>query len=476
MLFAEGRENFFRPLIGKYRGQVLNCLSSFYERLYGATADFHRGFNRDQVIEILEEAIARSPVFDEEAEDEYLPGPRTQREQANWTLNLLLDHGWLERHIDEATLQASYAFSRYGRLFTQPMMDMSSGRFRTRHRNTRNTRNALKSFLEKGEAYDLLDAYEYSERIVADFTDVIAELDERRRQLVRAVESQQLVQQASDQFFDFMEKRFMPDLAIRLSADSVEKYRDEISELIETIKRKRKEFKTQAELDLRRVAPELLQDPKQSLLLKVLEGIDGRVHNASAIMLPALRQALNGFTRRADIIMRQLSYAGSGLPDRLQGLMTRLREASVEQQEQALAQMGEALADLDLGFVDSDALKLQGPRRAREVNSYVEEMFDAGVDVRRDLFVQSALDLAFTFNSQAQRDYVLEALRSDGVVHSHQLPIFDAKDLLMSAHIIEVGAIQSSEYLFQVTPTLQRVKTDYFELSDGFTIELIKQS
>jgi len=150
MLFTEGREYFFRPLNGKYRGQVVDCLSVFYERLYGAFADYSRSFTRDQVIEIFEEAIARSPVFDEDDGDEFATGPRTQREQANWILNLLVEHVWLERHIDDATLQVTYAFSRFGRLFTQPMVDAAGGRFRTRHRNTRNTRNALKSFLDKG--------------------------------------------------------------------------------------------------------------------------------------------------------------------------------------------------------------------------------------------------------------------------------------------------------------------------------------
>ena len=260
MLFTEGRVHFFRPLTGKYRGQVIDCLSTFYDRLYGAFADYSRGFSRDQIVAIFEEAMARSPVLDD---DEYEDGsvtPKSRREQANWILHLLIEHGWLDRHMDDATMQATYAFSRYGRLFTQPLVDAAGGRFRTRHRNTRNTRNALKSFLDNGEVYDLLDAYEYSERIVSDFSDLIAELDERRRQLVKEVESQQVVQRASDEFFDFMEKRFMPDVAIRLSADSVEKYRDEISELTNRIKHKRKEFKANAERELRRAAPESGED------------------------------------------------------------------------------------------------------------------------------------------------------------------------------------------------------------------------
>ena len=475
MLFTEVRQHFFRPLNGKYRGQVVDCLSTFYERLYGSLADYSRSFTRDQVVEILEEAIARSPVLDSDDSDDYAIGSRTQREQANWILNQLIEHGWLERLMDEATLHATYAFTRHGRLFTQPMVEASGGRFRTRHRNTRNTRNALKSFLDKGEVYDLLDAYEYSERIVSDFSDVISELDERRRQLVKEIESQQVVQRASDEFFDFMEKRFMPDLAIRLSADSVEKHRDEITDLINQVKSKRKAFKTQAERDLRRAAPELIVDNRQSVLLAILDGIETRMHNASAVMLPALRQALNGFTRRADIIMRQLSYSGGVTQNQFLQLAKRFKKASEEQQVAALDLTSETLATLTVGLVDTDAIRLYAPRKQRIVNASVEINQGHDLESRKQMFLQSAVDLAFTFNSNKQRDYVINALSEGHRIHSQNLPIHDAKELLMSAHVIEVGSLASSEFAFKVTPTHNRVKTDYFDATDEFTIELISR-
>jgi len=236
-----------RPFFGKYREQVMQCLKTLYARLYGDQADYSRAFTQEQLLETFQEAITRAPVLDEDDESDFSAPSRSEREQANWIRNTLLENGWLEKHADEATLQSTYAFSRLGRLFTQPMVEADGTGFRTRHRNTRNTRNALQSFLERGDVYDLLDAYEASARIISDFSDVIAELDERKRQLVKDVEAQQLIQQASDDFFDFMEQRFMPDLAIRLSADSVEKHREEIQQLIAKARRKQNTFKAQAE-------------------------------------------------------------------------------------------------------------------------------------------------------------------------------------------------------------------------------------
>lgn len=477
MFFTENRKHFFRPFSGKYREQVLECLRILHARLYGSLADYNHAFTREQVLEVFQEAITRTPALDEDEDDFSVPA-RNEREQANWVLNLLLEHGWIERHADEATLQSSYGFSRVGRLFTQPMVETAGGGFRTRHRNTRNTRNALQSFLERGEVYDLLDAYEYSERIISDFSDVIAELDERKRLLVREVEAQQVIQQASDEFFDFMEKRFMPDLAVRLSADSVEKYRDEIQTLVHKARRKQKKFKTGAERELRKLAPELLQDKDSSLYLLILENIESRIHSASDIMLPALRKALHGFTRRADIIIRQLSYTLGSEQGDLLNLCQRLGRLPGRTQQAVLDQAAVAMATLRLGLVDPAILRLHAGRQRRIVNSAIETHAPMDKASRRELFIQQALQKAFLVNNREMGEFILSALKNGHRVHSSQLPVHDARDLLMAAHAIEAGTAgrQSSEFCFVVQPTGQRVQTGYYRMTDDFIIELVDQT
>jgi len=476
MFFTDNRKHFFRPFFGKYREQVIECLRILYARLYGSLADYNQAFTREQVLEAFQEAITRTPVLDEEEEDFTAP-VRTEREQANWILNLLLEHGWVERHADEATLQSSYAFSRIGRLFTQPMVETAGGGFRTRHRNTRNTRNALQSFLERGEVYDLLDAYEYSERIISDFSDVIAELDERKRMLVREVEAQQVIQQASDEFFDFMEKRFMPDLSVRLSADSVEKYRDEIQTLIDKARRKQKKFKTNAELELRKLAPDLLQDKNLSVYLWVLDNIESRIHSASEIMLPALRNALHNFTRRADIIIRQLSYTLSGEQGDLLYLCQQLGQLPEDQQQQALTHVADTMATLDLTVADPGALQLFSRRQPRVVDTTVENHAPMDKASRKQLFIEQMLHKAFVVNNREVGEFIISALKNGHRINSKQLPVHNARDLLMAAHAIEAGAAgrNSSEFRFHVQPTGDCVQTDYYIKTDDFIIELVEQ-
>lgn len=475
--FVEDRLHFFRPLTGKYREQVMACLRALYARLYSSLADYSRVVEREHVLEVFQETITRTPVLEASEDDAALP-VRGDREQANWMLNLLLEYGWIERHVDEITLTSTYAFSRVGRLFTQPMHELEGGRFRTRHRNTRNTCNALRSFLDKPEheASDLLDAYEYSERIVSDFSDVIAELEERKRELIRDVEAQQLIQRASDEFFDFMEKRFMPDLAVRFSEDSVIKYREELDGLLRRARAQRKETKVRVERELRRLAPELIVDQRQSVYVQVLHQIESRLHSAADTMLPALRNSLHGFTRRADILLRQLSFSQAS-QHLLLDAFDELARQSPEQQDAVLAAAAEHMTVIDMGFVDPDHLRLYNTERRRVVEQRIEVEID-DPEARRRLFVEQALERAFAVNNRELYEYLVAALAGGHEVRTASLPVRDARELLYAAHAIEAGAAgwgANAGYRFDVQETDRRVRNEYYEGMDEFVIRVVEE-
>jgi len=491
MFFSEQRQQFFKPLTSKYREQVVECLRLLYERLYSANADYGESLRRSQIMEIFEEALARAPILDSDhsaLSSMSKSSPSTEldehsglrfknsREQAGWILNLLVDHGWIEKQVDAITFQSSYPFSRMGRLFTQPLVEANRAKVRTRHRNTRNTLNALEAFLNRGEVHDLLDAYEYSERIITDFTDVIAELEERKRELVREVEAQVLVQQASEHFFDFMEKRFQPDLSIRLSADSVEKHRDQIEHTIGKIRRKRKEFKKEAELRLRQLAPELLHSPEQSILWTILDTIELRMRKAADTMLPALRKALQGFTKRADIIIRQIAYLGGQSNSDILSVCETLKNKDAAETEQRLAQAAEIMSPMNLRLIDPQQVVLMERRQKRQVETAIAEDEQLDENARRDLVIQQLLEQAFSIRNQDLRQYLLQALQSREQMVTSDLPISSADDLLAMAHVIELGAVNqsSSEFAFHVEPTGERNNNTYFQQFDEFAISIKK--
>jgi hypothetical protein len=502
MFFSDSRQHFFNPLTGKYRELVAQCLSLLYRRLYTDLRDYGNAMSREQLVDIFKEAIARAPILDADREEEDLGEQgdmleqegrfKSQRDLASFVINRLVENGWLEKQVDETTLQSTYGFSRMGRLFTQPFADNQANHFRTRNRNTRNTRNSLQAFYEQGEIHDLLDAYEYSERIISDFTDVIAELEERKRQLVREVESRQLIQQASDEFFDFMETVFKPDLEVRLSADSVEKYRDQISDIITKIRRKRKygqgdeetaakDWRAVMEIRLRKALPQRVVQGV-SLLDTLLQTIESRLKNACDIMLPALRRALNTFTQRADIIIRQLSYINSRSQDDLMDIYRSLGQLSTEQQDELFVQQGETLAGMLLGFVDPAQIQLRAARQQQVVRSTLEGDKALDVEAQKEIFIQQALDKAFILQGSEIRLYVQKALSENGSVNSRQLGASNMQELLNLAHAVEVGAADnlSSRFRFAVTQEQDwlhaepQVQDDqFFKQRDQFVISLL---
>lgn len=476
MFFTDERLHFFKPLSSKYREQIVQCVRLLYQRQYSAVADYGQSLNREQLVEILEESLARSKnlVLEDDGEDQ--ERFKNHREHANWVLKQLLDCGWVERQVDTATLQSTFPFTRLGRIFSLALIESDNTQVRTRHRNTRNTLNSLEAFLNRGEVYDLLDAFEYSERIISDFTDVIAELEDRKRELVREVESQQLVQQASDHFFDFMEKRFQPDISVRLSADSVEKHREDINKTIAKIRRKQKAFKHETEKELRRTVPDICEHD-QSYLWFILDSIERHMRNAAEIMLPALRRALHSFTKRADIIIRQISYMNSQHSNDLLDVCKELCDLPEKEYEARLANAAVAMSTIKLQFVDPQQIKLNERKQKEIVDSSVHENFSIDESAQREIMIQQLLDQAFLMNEKGLRSYVLNALRSEKKVSTGTLAVNEAHDLLALAHVIEVGAVsgRSSDLVFKVEPTGKRIEnSEYYHAFDEFTIELVK--
>ena len=457
MFFTEQRVQFFRPLTGKYRAQIAECLRELYVRLYSASnVDYGQALQREVLVGIFQEALERmpyDPLPDLETDDE--TRFRNSREQAVWVLNQLLDHGWIEKQLDQATLSSSFAFTRAGRDFTEPFVNSSRVLAHTRHRNTRNTRNSLEAFAERGDVYDLLDAFEYSERIISDFTDVISELDERKRDLVREMEDQLLVRHASEAFFDFMENRFQPDLSIRLSADNVERHRDKIEQLIQSIRRRDKAFKAGIEKRLRELLPERVR-PGESLLWWVLDGIEQRLRNASDVMLPALRRALQGFTRRADIIMRQMSYLASQQHNDVLAVCQTLAALPEAEQDARLLWAADSMALPAPGFVDPQQVRLAPPRQ-RVVPVAILDRAEAPLDheARKEAWINQVLDQAFLINQNALRGWLVEHLGSGRRIASHELPVQSARDFMAVAHAISLGSAE------QEAPAGFRIRVDY---------------
>jgi hypothetical protein len=201
-------------------------------------------------------------------------------------------------------------------------------------------------------------------------------------------------------------------------------------------------------------------------------------------MLPALRSALNTFTQRADIIIRQLSYIHTQGADDVVDLCRKISNLDSEQQDFLLLQHGLGMTSMKLAFIDPSQIQLRMPWQKTIVRSEVEREKPLDVDAQKALFVQQALDRALIVQGSSVREYVHAALMNTGRINSRQLTANNMAELLSLAHAIEVGALNnfSAPFYFQVEQDSQwlqdspRIHNDeYFVCRDEFVIALIEK-
>jgi hypothetical protein len=263
---------------------------------------------------------------------------------------------------------------------------------------------------------------------------------------------------------------------VRLSADSVEKHRDHIDKRLRTIRHKKNEFKKTAETELRRTVPDLCES-HQSYLYFILDAIERNMHNAADIMLPALRLALHGFTKRADIIIRQLSYLNTQKDSDLIEVCRELADLNESERQQRFHNAADAAASFKLRLIDPQQIKLSERKTKDIVDNRVAERQAPDRDAQCELMVQQLLDQAFVMNSQAIKEYVMETLRDGRKLSTKELQINSSDDLLAMAHAIEVAGINnlSSDFRFLVKRKNNIASNDYYERFDEHDIELVDQ-
>ncbi|HEY7775882.1 MAG TPA: Wadjet anti-phage system protein JetA family protein, partial [Kineobactrum sp.] len=254
----------------------------------------------------------------------------------------------------------------------------------------------------------------------------------------------------------------------------VEKHRDRIQNSIDRIRRKPTAWKKNVEEELRRLAPDLIVSQNASVLWQLLDSIETRMRSASEIMLPALRRTLQGFTRRADIIIRQLSYLHSQKHNDIVGLCRELATLEEQDFKQRLETAGLTMGSLHVGLVDPAQVRLREQQARRAVQNRMLVLDKPDAATLRELATQQLLEKAFNINGGALRDYLRNALGASRRIDNRDLPINNARDLLALSHVIELGSADhgAAGFRLRIEPTEPIHDEHYFSRRDGFLLEL----
>ncbi len=471
MFFEAERQNFFRPLNGKRRELVAACLRSLYERLHGPGADYSQNLNRDSLRDLLMPIIQdcdTAVLTEAEHEDDEFTGIDSgdALQLAGALIRALLKDGWLETYGDRAGLVVAFRFTRPGKLFSEALWSLSRLRTRSRQRNVRGCRNALEAARRNVDAYDLVDAYDYAEKIISDLSEGVDYFQE----LVR-----RLMSEASrtpwDEFMEFLD-RFEKDFKKQMTADNVERHRQSIREAIHKLRCIEDDQFNVLERQLEDIAtwanPEQLAD---STLDWMLDHIEEMVEAACTTKQPELLKAMNLYVRRATSIVQQaMLLRGGQTRHGFSRAITQVAALSGAAQTAKLLQLGPALAPAEVRLLDPAVFRLRSATQRRKALAITVQP-----RVSRDSRLAAAMHRAEAGAFALSNEDVVEVMRRElrlrgRPIRLSSLTFKTATDVLQAMQAVEaIRSLRVQDMTATKLPT--KLVTDFYT-ADDYLIEL----
>ncbi len=438
MFFEAERQNFFRPLNSKRRELVVAGLRSLYERLHGPGADYTQNLTRDMLRDLMApvvQTMANEVAAESLAGDDELfavdAGDDQQLTQA--LVRALLKDGWLEAFGDRAGLVTAYRFTRAGKLFAEALWSLDRLRARSRQRNVRSCRNSLEAAFRNTDAYDLVDAYDYAEKVISDLSEGVDYFQDLVRRLMSEASKTPL-----DEFMAFLDK-FEKDFKKQLTADNVERHRQSIRDIVNRLRSIETERFKALDLQLRDVAP--WADPDHSSTSAfdwMLDRIEEMVEAACTTKHPELIRAMHSYIRRAASIVQQaVMLRGGQSRHAYSKAIALVADLDSDEQTKLLERLGHAIAPAEVRLLDPASFKLRSAAQRRRALTVT-----ALPKVTRDARLTAALHRAEAGAFALSNEDVLKFVRSELRLVNRPLrlsafPCKTATDVLQTMQAVE---------------------------------------
>lgn len=436
--FAGRRADFYRPLTGFDRAVIEDVLVRVYEAFFGQRFSFTYSMDRDQLKAIVLDSLQRIPLLTKEGEEKESRefSEKDDSTKANTLIKKLLDHDHLEEFVDTESMIKRYRFTFHGKRQAELFAELGKPELRMPERNTRNCRVSIMAYVRTGDPYDLFTAAKFARDIVHDFAEAETAIrDEQRRVIAGATQEFALTG-----YMNYVEKKFMTDHAIRLSADNVNRFNREI----------RKEIKKLLDLpdvtlyNYEKAAREKRPDfdvGSGSLVRSILDEIQRHLSDAMKKRMPALLRAASEFGSRASFIAIQASIVNtvSGM-NQVSNLADALKEIGPQGQDPWLEEICWTLAPVSLGIVDESMLRLRKGRDQYEIQT-VDEVIEPTREERLRVYIERALNVELGISLDDMREGVLTQLdQSDiGEMRLSGLPVKSYEDVVFLTHAVEAG-------------------------------------
>lgn len=437
VFFEAERQKFFRPLNSSRRELVVACLRALYERLHGPAADYAHTLTREALRELLLPVVReyQDKVAPDSEQDEFnTPESNDPQQLTGVVIRALLADGWLEQFADRNGLVTAFRLSRPGKLFAEALWSLDRPS-RSRQRNMRGCRNALEAALsDRGDAHDLVDAYEYAEKVIEDLTDGIDYFQELVRHLMQTAS----VKAQWSEFVEFLD-RFQRDYSKQLTADNATLNRQAIRQKLEKLRNVPENKFKRMDGQLRDIAhwavKEHTGDAVYDWLLSRIEDI---VDAACESKQPGFLKAMETYLKRVNGLALQSMMLRSGQTRHAYlAAIQKVSESSAEAQDKILSRIGEHLASAEIRLLDPSSFKLRtATQRKKAVTVSIQPR------PSREVRLSAAMNRAETEVFSIPNEEIAEKLRGDLRLFRHPirvsaLPTATARDVIRAMQAVE---------------------------------------
>eukprot|EP01034_Spumella_vulgaris_P022136 gene22136-28241_t len=431
-------QRFFRPLSSSRRELVSACLRALFERLHGPAADYVHNLNREALKELIAPVVRehQSELDTDAEQDEFNTTDAVDPQQLTVTvIRALLRDGWLEQYPDRNGLVTAFRFSRPGKLFAEAFWALHRPS-RSRQRNMRGCRNALEAALsERGDAHDLVDAYEYAEKVIEDLTEGIDYLQERIRHLMQEA----TVHSQWDDFVEFLD-RFQRDYSKQLTADSATLNRQGIRQKIEMLRVSLDSQKyKRVEEQLQDIAQWAVKEHTGSSVFEwLLDRIDDIVNAACDTKQPTFVRAMDTYIRRITGLVQQSMMLRTGQNRHAYlNAISKLAERDKAGQDKLLQTIGEQISCVEIRLLDPSSFKLRSATQRRKAAT-ISIQPRASRAARLESFMKRAESEAFAVANEELASKLRGDLRLfQHPIHLSSLPPETARDLISNMQAVE---------------------------------------
>ncbi|WFU40777.1 DUF5716 family protein [Bradyrhizobium sp. CB82] len=444
-----------------------------YDRLLGSAADYDLVLNRHRLVDIVSTTITQNRDLivrandgsdAENGEDAEFDQSYDDGEYARRLVARLTKFGIIESYTDATHLTVLWRFTLEGKRIAKMFSETRRRSANGRQRSIRACRTALESFLRDNNHEYLVDAYEYSTSIFEDVCQVADIFNEHQRQLL--TRNYGAAKEAIDDYFLGVGE-FQRRGERYLTSDNIHNHASEIIDLTLRIDALHPDTLVLVNQQIALDNPGLDEDAEGAPLHAfITERIRDIVGSTRRTKHEELAQAVGQFSSRfTNLIMRIIRLQSSG-NSALLDIATLVRDTDEGQRRELLREVLRAVFPLRTDLIDPAgiALAARAPRRETPVELYTEP---PSAEEQLKAAIRSALEEAFAISSTEVVDTIERLVADQGAVDLLDLPVNDARALLLALSAVESVRGMANNRKLDVLARTERRGNGVFE-ADNF--------